>query len=281
MSAFRFFLTASLLLLLTIQAQGIEGMPEESSSCLSCHGGLAGRLGDPVPTWAGSVHAANAIGCHSCHGGDPTIASMEAMSPERGFVGVPADEEIPAFCGRCHAGVEEDYRQSAHGEALGAGGPQCVTCHGNHAVAVTTLELINPDSCSRCHGYERAAEIKAALAETDSMIGDLQATTWRLHRIGIDTEELRNSIFAVRNDFHRLFHSVDVQQVKARTDEFQARLQEVQEESQLFLNQLADRRLIGAAVVVLLAAATVLLGLLRRTYKKEEQARPGAGKGPL
>ncbi|MBE0597529.1 MAG: cytochrome c3 family protein [Desulfuromonadales bacterium] len=281
MSALRLCLSASLLLLLTTQAYGVEGGAQESSSCLSCHGALTGRLGEPVAAWEGSVHAANAIGCHSCHGGDPTIASMEAMSPERGFLGVPAETEIPPFCGKCHAGVEEDYLQSAHGETLGAGGPQCVTCHGNHAVAVTTLDLINPESCSRCHEYGRAEEIKGALAETDRLITELQATTERQHRLGIATDDQRKQIFAVRNDFHRLFHSVDVQQVVARSGEFQQRLQPVAQELQATDEELSQRRLIGAGAVLLLALVTVLLGFLRHTYKKEEQSDPGAGSGPL
>jgi hypothetical protein len=79
------------------------------------------------------------------------------MTAERGFIGVPDYAEVPAFCGRCHVGVEEDYRASLHGQVVEFGGPNCVSCHENHAVQVATIDLINEVSCSRCHSYDKPA----------------------------------------------------------------------------------------------------------------------------
>ena len=90
--------------------------------------------------WQTSVHAANGISCHDCHGGDPTDMAM-AKSPDRGFLGAPEYEEVPEFCGRCHVGVFEAYSAGAHGQALAEGGAQCVICHGNHAIQEAGLEL--------------------------------------------------------------------------------------------------------------------------------------------
>ncbi len=242
-----------------------------ASSCIGCHSGMQGRLGEPVEQWQGSIHQENGISCSSCHGGDPTLFTMEAMSPEKGFLGVPSNEEIPEFCGSCHVGVLEDYIKSAHGQALGEGGPQCVICHGNHSVKTATLELINQESCTQCHEYGRAGEIKEALAETDQIILNLEDDIQTLHRIGIATDEMKGKIFSIRNQFHRLFHTVDVQKVRNETEDFQLRLQEVRTQVEEVRSELTDRKVIGAAATALLLLAAVLGWILRRTYKKDEE----------
>lgn len=240
-------------------------------SCIQCHAPQPGPLGAPVKDWQGSVHQQNGIACNDCHGGDPTLLSMEAMSPQRGFLGVPAPEAIPDFCGRCHIGVKEDYLASAHGQALGKGGPQCVTCHGNHAIQRASSDLINPKDCSRCHEYGRAEEMKQAVVETDRMISRLQEQLQGLHRIGIATKEMEGQVFAARNDFHRLFHTVKVEVVRDKTAAVQAKLSDVQKAAAAIRLELDQRRIFGAGVVGLLILAGVLLLLIRRTYHEEER----------
>jgi hypothetical protein len=265
---FRFHLTMAAwpLLLHLLSTPSLGQVPE--TVCIQCHGGQSGRLGAPVKEWRGSVHAANIISCHSCHGGDPTDMAM-AMSPERGFLGVPKDEAIPDFCGRCHPGVKEDYLASAHGRALGRGGPQCVTCHGNHAVRTATPDLINRQSCTRCHDYGRAEEIKSAVVETDRRITELEQSLASLHRIGITTREMSGELFAVRNEFHRLFHSVDVEKVRSRTAGFQAQLGMVRDRVAAIEAKLQRRKLWGGAVVVLLMLGGTLAWLLHRAYMED------------
>jgi hypothetical protein len=233
-----------------------EGKPSESV-CLQCHGSQPGRLGEPVGLWRQSIHAANGISCHDCHGGDPTDFAM-AMSPERGFLGAPEPDAIPDFCGRCHVGVKEDYLASHHGQALGSGGPQCVTCHGNHAVVKASLDLINQQDCTRCHDFARARTIKDAVSETD------------LKRIGIAVEKLQGATFALRNDFHRLFHSVDVEQVRQQTSKFQERAAEIRGEVTKIQEELQQRKFWGVLVAALLFLASALFFLIRKTYHEEE-----------
>ncbi len=242
----------------------------QETVCIQCHGGQEGRLGAPVGLWRGSIHAQNGISCHGCHGGDPTDFAM-AMSPERGFIGVPAEEEIPGFCGRCHVGVKEDYLESAHGQALDAGGPTCVTCHGNHAVKKAGPDLINPEDCSRCHEYGRAEEIKAAVVETDQMIGALEATVQTLHRLGVTTKKLEDQIFSARNQFHRLFHSVDVDKIKRETAGVQRELGKVSDQIEEYHGEFATRKAWGGAVTVLLAITGLLFMLVRKSYHEEEE----------
>jgi len=243
---------------------------EQERFCTECHSGLGDRHSELVQEWQGSVHAKNGIYCNGCHGGDLTLDSIEAMSPEKGFKGKPKPEDIPKFCGECHPGVEEDYIASLHGKALGKGGPQCATCHGSHRIQVASLELINKKDCTRCHGFERAAIIRDSLAATNEMITKLDQQTKYLHRLGISVEDLSSGLFDVRNTFHRLFHSVEVQKVRSHTDEIQSRLSEIRQRVSSIQETLTRRKKAGAVVVCLLLLMSALFFYVWHTYKKEE-----------
>jgi len=270
----RWLLGGALLLLLwpasVMAAEEATPSAPPQTVCLQCHGGMEGRLGAPVGLWKESIHKQNGISCHDCHGGDPTDFAM-AMSPERGFLGAPEEDGIPAFCGRCHIGVKDDYIASKHGKALGSGGPQCVTCHGNHAVVKASLTLINDKDCTRCHSFERAARIKGALEETDQMISGLEKDLAGLHRLGISVKKMRGEVFSRRNEYHRLFHSVEVERVNQGTAAVQASLGEVQAEVAGIHADLGSRKLWGGIAIILLVVAGGLSLLLRRTYHEQEK----------
>jgi hypothetical protein len=240
----------------------------QETVCIKCHSSLPGRLGEPVKLWRGSIHAANGISCNNCHGGDPTDMAM-AMSPARGFLGKPSETAIPGFCGRCHVGVEEDYLKSAHGRALGHGGPQCVTCHSNHHVVDATPDLINIRSCTRCHSYGRAEEIKSAVASTDGMISTLEKQLDDLHRLGIDTKELKGELFSLRNRFHRIFHTVDVEMVRSQTAGFQVDIGKIRASAEAIEKKLERRKLWGGIAVALLICGGILSLLIYRSYRHE------------
>jgi len=263
----RFLAKSCLFFLLILLAPG--ALLAQETVCIQCHGAQSGRLGEPVKLWQGSIHAANGISCHDCHGGDPTDFA-NAMNPAKGFLGAPSNDDIPDFCGRCHIGVKEDYLQSAHGQALGLGGPQCVTCHGNHHVVAASPELINPKDCTRCHTYGRAEVIKSAVAATDSLIGTLEQRLAGLHRLGIDTKELEGEIFAQRNEFHRLFHSVDVEKVRNQTAGFQQKLGKIGDSVTAIEDQLSRRKLWGGIAVALQVFGGALALLIYKTYREEE-----------
>ncbi len=233
--------------------------------CIQCHSTMPGKLGEPVKLWRGSIHAENGIACNACHGGDPADAA-NAMSPARGFLGAPKETAIPDFCGRCHVGVKNDYLASAHGRALGRGGPTCVTCHGNHLVLKASLNLINEQSCSRCHSFERARVIKAAMKETEDMIVaiDARITAYKAH--GTDTGKLEKELFAVRNRFHTLFHNVDVELVRRDSAQIQDELKKIQNTLQGLDDSYRKRKIAGAVAVAGALLAALLLHLLRKTY---------------
>ncbi len=234
--------------------------------CIQCHSTMPGKIGEPVNLWRGSVHAENGIACNACHGGDPSDAA-NAMSPARGFLGAPKEKAIPAFCGRCHVGVHTDYLASAHGRALGKGGPTCVTCHSNHQVLKASLDLINEKSCTRCHSFERARVIKAAMQETEAMIVGIDARIKAYKATGTDTDKLEKGLFAVRNRFHTLFHNVDVEMVKKESTQIQAELKKIEAVLQGLDDSRHKRKIAGAIVVAGALLAAVFVHLLRKTYE--------------
>ena len=145
----------------------------EINTCLSCH--LENDL-MPKDYIMEDIHQHSGLSCAGCHGGDPTAEDMdEAMSPENGYIGIPAYKEIPAFCGKCHSKIEfmriyqpriptdqeDQYHTSLHGKKLLAGDQgvaQCSSCHTSHGIlpAKDTRSSVHPynipATCDRCHG---------------------------------------------------------------------------------------------------------------------------------
>lgn len=266
----RRYLILTLMVALVLVGSGItETAWAEDTVCIQCHGGLEGHLAEPVAKWRTSVHAANGISCHDCHGGDPTDFAM-AMSPERGFIGAPGYTEVPEFCGRCHLGVKEDYMASAHGQALDRGGAQCVMCHGNHAIQKASIDLINEQSCTRCHEYDRAKQVKETISSTEATLTGLEKSVASLHRVGINVSKIKDELFAKRNDFRRLFHTVNVEKIKAQTAAVTDSLADVRKEINSYESDLGQRKLIGGVVVLLLVLGGCIALLIRRSYHREE-----------
>jgi hypothetical protein len=258
-----FALLAACLILL-LPGAGLAQPPPEIV-CVSCHGSQQGRTGAPVPLWRQSVHAENGIGCDGCHGGDPRDEE-NAMSPARGFIGVPAEKDIPAVCGKCHVGVANDYRASAHGQALGSGGPSCITCHGNHKVVRASLDLINEKDCSRCHGFERARIIRDAMRKTEGSIVSIDGRIRAYQGEGADVERVGKGLFALRNRFHTLFHDQNVDKVWSESGKIDVELKKIDAVLDGMDETRRKRKRAGAAAVggALLAAA--LLYLIKKSY---------------
>jgi len=254
-----------ILLLAAVLAVGCGTALAAEIVCIQCHSALPGKYGEPVKLWKGSIHAENGIACNACHGGDPNDAP-NAMKKERGFLGAPKYNDVPAFCGRCHVGVMKDYLVSAHGRALATGGPNCVICHGNHQVVKASLDLINEKSCSRCHSYERAKLIRGAMQETEGMIVALDARIAGYKQLGTDTDSVEKALFSQRNQFHSLFHNVDVAKVTAESIRIQAELKKVGATLDGLDEQGRKRKLAGTIAVSGALLAGLLIHLLRKTF---------------
>jgi hypothetical protein len=254
-----------IILAVTILIFPVTVSAQDETSCLQCHAAQAGRGGAPVKAWRASVHAGNGISCHDCHGGDPKDAA-NAMNPARGFLGAPKEPAIPAFCGRCHVGIKEDFLQSAHGKALGHGGPTCVTCHGSHEIKKAALDLINEKSCSRCHPYERAAKIRAAMQDVEGLIVSCDRRIEQFKKTGVDTDTFEKSLFSTRNQYHRLFHDVDTAKVVAESGRIKGDLAKLNSALNVIAASQEKRQHAGAVVVGLALLAALLCYLLRKTY---------------
>jgi hypothetical protein len=255
---------ALMLLLAAVLVVGCGSALAEEIVCITCHGAMPGKYGEPVKLWQGSIHAGNGIACNACHGGDPKDAA-NAMKKERGFLGAPKYNDVPAFCGRCHVGVLKDYLASGHGRALATGGPNCVICHGSHQIVKASLELINEKSCSRCHSYERAKLIRGAMQETEGIIVALDVRIAGYKGVGTDTDRLEKELFSQRNRFHSLFHNVDVKRVTAESAQIQAELKKLDAALKRLDDQGRTRKLAGAIAISLAFLAGLLFHLLRKT----------------
>jgi predicted CXXCH cytochrome family protein len=131
-------------------------------TCGACHGnpalakqhGLANVYGlymDSIHGFAvsteGLLVAAN---CTSCHGSHGILSHKNPQSPTY-------RTNIPATCGKCHVGINEQYQAGIHGRALAAGNPSapvCTDCHTAHAILQATSSEFRMQStpvCGSCH----------------------------------------------------------------------------------------------------------------------------------
>lgn len=240
----------------------------EGSACIGCHTAdtMEERFRDIPAQWKKSWHYKNNVSCHDCHGGDQEDATM-AMSHQRGFVGVPTYGEVPEFCGKCHLRILDKYQDSGHGIALRTdnSGPNCVTCHGSHDIQQANIDIINETLCSQCHTYERAKLMKQALFLVESRLDDVRAQLDALKGAGVLVDKEEKAFFNTHVEFRALFHSVDVDLVKAKTDIYNERLDRIEGDISEIHKALDFRRNFAAFLFLLfLSMAGILMLLIRQ-----------------
>jgi hypothetical protein len=248
-----------------------SGEQPAENFCIECHSSdkMKPAFLAIAEQWKASWHAQHRIACHDCHGGDPKDASL-AMSPHRGFTGTPKYDEVPEFCGKCHIGILKHYLESDHGKALKATGrgPNCVTCHGSHNIQKANIEIISEQRCSKCHSYERAQTMKQALFLTEKKIDELESDLARLKREGVFIDDDTKNLFSTQAEYRALFHSVDVDLIKDRTDDFAKRLAAVENKISETFQELRFRRNFSAFILLLFAGMGVTLYLITKTPKE-------------
>ena len=244
-----------------------EGPKVAKEVCIECH---ASEMIKPefreIPSeWRKSWHYENNVSCHDCHGGDPNDAAM-AMSPARGFIGVPKYQDVPEFCGKCHIGILENYLESGHGKALRSTGkgPNCVTCHGSHNIQKASIDIISEGLCTRCHSYERAKTMKASLLLTEKKINELESGLKTLRTGLLYTGDNEKVLFRTQAEFRTLFHTVDVKLVKDRTDEFTKRLSATEEKISKGFHELRFRQNFSVFIMLIFIGLGVTIFLLGR-----------------
>jgi len=244
----------------------------ESSACIQCHTSesMDQEVIRLVEQWRGSWHAQNNVSCHDCHGGAPDDASM-SMSHQRGFKGTPKDTEVPEFCGTCHIAIKENYLKSGHGKTfLETGeGPSCLTCHGSHDIRQASMDIINEQLCSQCHTYERAKEMKQALFLVESKLNAIGSDLKNLRMLGVATDRQQKVYFRNHAQFRALFHSIDVEAVRAKSSDFLQNLAVIEKDIDGFFKQLAFRRNFSAYLFLMFVGLSIIAFLLSRIYEKK------------
>ena len=160
-------------------------------NCIDCHGPPHGILASSEPESATNKLRV-ATTCGRCHGDTPVAASIRGPAVMRmfadsihgqalaraGLVVAPTCSDchtshavaektspespifrtnVPATCGKCHAGIEHDYRDSVHAQAHESGNPMaphCASCHTAHAISRTQgdqFQLAAAQQCGTCH----------------------------------------------------------------------------------------------------------------------------------
>jgi hypothetical protein len=261
----------SLILLIPLSILADEELGQEPASvCISCHSELDEELSKSVELWKKSIHRQMGNNCEGCHGGDPND-SINAMSPERGFVGVPEQKEIAEFCGKCHVGVKDNYIKSIHHETAQEGiGPTCVTCHNSHDVKKASFELINEELCSQCHSYENGQKIKKAFVSAELALNENKEKLRYLGQRGMPVKRLEEKLFALRNSLHQMTHSLNLKKIENKTREVLEDLDKMNTNMEAFKKRIYKRWLVGAGVLGFLIISIIVLRKLLRTYEDEE-----------
>ena len=155
-----------------LPAQENIQLPKDDQ-CIKCH--LEEEI-LPEGINMSDAHLQKGLSCAGCHGGDPASEDMEeSMSKKAGFIGIPAPQQIPGLCGKCHSSIEimrqfqpriqtdqvKQFFTSIHGKKLKAGDTKaanCVSCHSSHSILPakhpqsTVHALRVPATCNTCHG---------------------------------------------------------------------------------------------------------------------------------
>jgi hypothetical protein len=188
-------------LTITLAISAFTSSPAQQSRCADCHfanlpasTGGSPNWGVHLRDWDLSAHSRAAVGCDSCHGGDPT--TFEPMMAHRGILHWtnPASPvhrvNIPKTCGTCHTGPFVAFQKSGHFALLQGSNPvvpTCTTCHGAAGENRPSPKALERE-CASCHRpgrpdehperpalgrkmLEGVRETRAALKEARSLIG--------------------------------------------------------------------------------------------------------------
>jgi nitrate/TMAO reductase-like tetraheme cytochrome c subunit len=237
---------------------------EQESSCISCHTEFGDELAEPVKLWQESIHKQSGISCNNCHGGNPELQDMEAMSPKEGFVGFPKGEEVPEFCGKCHVAVMENYMKSPHWLTEKEKRPVCTTCHTAHHQQRATVALINEEDCSRCHTYERAKKIRFVMEGTEMKIDQLNKSIEKVKEEGFNTQSLEAALFANRNLFHRLTHVLSVDLIIDRTGTITDDINKIEKAVKDDETTIKRRKIFGAILIAFLFISALVIHNYRK-----------------
>ncbi len=97
---------------------------------------------------SGLTVTATCTSCHTAHGVLPRTDPQSSVNRAN----------VPATCGKCHHGIQENFEQSVHHTLLGKTDkqlPVCNDCHSAHTIRRADADGFKLDimqKCGRCHG---------------------------------------------------------------------------------------------------------------------------------
>ncbi|UWZ82503.1 cytochrome c3 family protein [Occallatibacter riparius] len=163
------------------------------TTCGKCHSnnGMAQKHGLPsvYPNYVDSIHgkALNKAGllvaanCQSCHGSHGILSQKDPKSPT-------FKANIPNTCGTCHAKINMEYMDGAHGRAVAAGkmkAPVCSDCHTAHKILQPTESEFRMQStpiCGSCHNDKLSTYRDTFHSQLGSLGGYVEtARCWDCH----------------------------------------------------------------------------------------------------
>ena len=98
------------------------------------------------------------------------------------------------------------------------------------------------------------------------------ATFTDFGRMDLDMLNYKAGLFNQRNSFHRIFHGVDVERVRAETADVQAEVGKIRSEVAEIDTTIQERKLWGSVVLGLFILAGVIFLLVRKAYEEEERS---------
>lgn len=236
---------------------------ESKNTCIKCHSALSdSRLSKPVELWASSIHAEVGNTCDGCHGGDPKNPTGQAMAPEKNFQAIPKKKEVASFCGKCHQGLADKYRTSAHAKKRAQ---SCVNCHGSHTIQRASSQIISEIKCGKCHDYDVAEKFNNIL---QSLHDKIKTSEDRVKLIfGFPTEPVEEDLNRVWKRFRQvrmISHTTDFKLMKTESEKLNTLLSSTSGEIDRLLTLGEERKLIGYALI----ATFLLLALITYFYNK-------------
>ena len=97
---------------------------------------------------SGLTVTATCTGCHTAHGVLPKTDPASTVNRAN----------VPATCGKCHHGIQEEFEKSIHNTMIGKTDkelPVCNDCHSAHTIQRADASGFRMDimqKCGRCHG---------------------------------------------------------------------------------------------------------------------------------
>ncbi|MCZ7392497.1 MAG: hypothetical protein ABOK23_01745 [Candidatus Methanoperedens sp.] len=203
---------------------------ERNISCsLECHEDvIRKRATDNFQQWSDSLHSEYYVTCDACHGGNPNAkteadahASMKNVSDPNSTIYF---KNIPDTCGKCHADVLDNFRNTMHYQRLRAESraPSCITCHQPHTFKVLKAsELTNV--CSVCHNpkdniappgvpndakqaLEKQSELQDEILKAKNTVAEAKAKGMDVSTAQMDIDEA----VAVMNNAPSLWHGFNL-----------------------------------------------------------------------